>query len=302
MGVQPKDPNAPDNFATPEHVRDYAENTYRTAEGNIVPVPKRNRRGRKSNRKSSHPLRELRLQRGLTLEELSELSKLSPSYLSRLESGSRRLNVDTIERLSTALACEPSELLTAARAAGSWAPQAWMGGPSPYSAPSHAAYPSATPAQSQLPVYGNTPGSPIDFSAPISMITSPPELMGVPGAFALVVCDDRMSPRYHQGDRVLIHPGRPLTPRSTAVVVTKANQAIIGEFIAWHPISEINPQLAAVNDVHPDDDQQVLELKQYQNEDPENLGRRAEDAPLGQVLLLPSQISSVSRVVGMIES
>src|SRR3990167_1491006 len=88
------------------------EGMVKTPEGNLIPVPTRNRRGRKGSRTGSHPLRDIRLSRDMTLEELAEVSGLSPSYLSRLESGSRRLNVDTINRLSDALRCEPSDLLS----------------------------------------------------------------------------------------------------------------------------------------------------------------------------------------------
>ena len=60
---------------------------------------------------SQHPLRDLRLKSSFTLEELAELTEMSPSYLSRLESGTRRLNADILQRLSIALSCNPAELL-----------------------------------------------------------------------------------------------------------------------------------------------------------------------------------------------
>ncbi|MDR1267222.1 MAG: helix-turn-helix transcriptional regulator [Holosporales bacterium] len=56
-------------------------------------------------------LKYLRKRAGLTLEILSELTGISVSYLSRLESGSRRLNTDLIRRLSGAFGCDPAELL-----------------------------------------------------------------------------------------------------------------------------------------------------------------------------------------------
>jgi transcriptional regulator with XRE-family HTH domain len=66
--------------------------------------------GKKKVKFSSH-LKFLRKSTGLTLEGLSELTGISVSYLSRLESGSRRLNTDLISRLSNAFGCDPSELL-----------------------------------------------------------------------------------------------------------------------------------------------------------------------------------------------
>lgn len=56
-------------------------------------------------------LKFLRKKNGYTLETLSKVTNISISYLSRLESGSRRLNTDLIRRLSHAFGCDPSELL-----------------------------------------------------------------------------------------------------------------------------------------------------------------------------------------------
>lgn len=64
-------------------------------------------------------LKYLRKKNGYTLEALSKVTGISISYLSRLESGSRRLNTDLIRRLSHAFGCDPSELLDANEVAGS---------------------------------------------------------------------------------------------------------------------------------------------------------------------------------------
>ncbi|MDR2723889.1 MAG: helix-turn-helix transcriptional regulator [Holosporaceae bacterium] len=71
--------------------------------------------GEKANRKRKDApmthLKYLRKRSGYTLETLSEITSISISYLSRLESGSRRLNTDLIKRLSHAFRCDPAELL-----------------------------------------------------------------------------------------------------------------------------------------------------------------------------------------------
>lgn len=56
-------------------------------------------------------LKYLRKKSGYTLDALSQITSISISYLSRLESGSRRLNTDLIKRLSKAFGCDPAELL-----------------------------------------------------------------------------------------------------------------------------------------------------------------------------------------------
>ena len=56
-------------------------------------------------------LRELRMQHGLTLEEVASRSSIDVSTLSRLESGKRRLALDHLPRLAAALSVSTDELL-----------------------------------------------------------------------------------------------------------------------------------------------------------------------------------------------
>jgi transcriptional regulator with XRE-family HTH domain len=56
-------------------------------------------------------VRRRRLALGLTLEDLSERSGLSPHYLSTLETGRRDPHVSTLLAVAKALRVEPAELL-----------------------------------------------------------------------------------------------------------------------------------------------------------------------------------------------
>lgn len=58
-------------------------------------------------------LRELRRERGLTLEDVATRAQIDVSTLSRLESGKRRLALDHLPRLATALSVTTDELLRA---------------------------------------------------------------------------------------------------------------------------------------------------------------------------------------------
>lgn len=58
-------------------------------------------------------LRELRRERGLTLEDVAARAQIDVSTLSRLESGKRRLALDHLPRLATALSVTTDELLRA---------------------------------------------------------------------------------------------------------------------------------------------------------------------------------------------
>ena len=60
-------------------------------------------------------LRELRQQRGMTLEEVAGQSNIDVSTLSRLESGKRRLALDHLPRLAAALSVSTDELLERSR-------------------------------------------------------------------------------------------------------------------------------------------------------------------------------------------
>jgi transcriptional regulator with XRE-family HTH domain len=58
-------------------------------------------------------LRELRRERGLTLEDVANRAQIDVSTLSRLESGKRRLALDHLPRLASALSVTTDELLRA---------------------------------------------------------------------------------------------------------------------------------------------------------------------------------------------
>src|ERR1700751_3695346 len=56
-------------------------------------------------------LRELRMQHGLTLEDVAARANIDTSTLSRLESGKRRLALDHLPRLAAALSVSTDDLL-----------------------------------------------------------------------------------------------------------------------------------------------------------------------------------------------
>ena len=59
----------------------------------------------------AHNLRSIRLQKGLTQEELAELSGLHRTYVGSVERGERNISIDNMERLAHALQCSLHELL-----------------------------------------------------------------------------------------------------------------------------------------------------------------------------------------------
>ena len=171
-------------------------------------------------KRSKHPLREIRIRSGCTLEQLSQITNMSPSYLSRLESGSRRLNADIIQRLSLALACNPAELLPYNNFTGkSYAP---------------AAGPSASTASVDLPVYTlrgqNAAEALLDSAQTEQWITRPADFMGISNAFACAVNESQWAPRYMNGDRLLIHPTAPLKEGCSIIVIAQDDKTFLGTF------------------------------------------------------------------------
>jgi transcriptional regulator with XRE-family HTH domain len=56
-------------------------------------------------------LKRLRVEAGLSQEELAARAGLHRTYVGSVERGERNISIDNIEKLATALACQPSSLL-----------------------------------------------------------------------------------------------------------------------------------------------------------------------------------------------
>lgn len=64
-------------------------------------------------------VRELRKDKGLTIEDLAEVTGLSVSYVGRLENGERNLSVKNMNLFAAALEVEPQELLAVSKSRSS---------------------------------------------------------------------------------------------------------------------------------------------------------------------------------------
>jgi transcriptional regulator with XRE-family HTH domain len=54
---------------------------------------------------------EVRRAKGMSLEEVAERAGLSPGYVSLMASGGRNISLKNLERLATALDCQPEDLI-----------------------------------------------------------------------------------------------------------------------------------------------------------------------------------------------
>lgn len=100
-----------------------------------------------------------------------------------------------------------------------------------------------------LPVFGSAKGSfsgeAVDSSSPVEWILRPPVLAGVKNAFGVYVVGTSMEPRYHQGEIVLVHPGRPKGRGAYVVVLLTDDTAIVKRLLRqtddfWE-VEQLNP-------------------------------------------------------------
>lgn len=56
-------------------------------------------------------INEIRDERGLSYEDLAELTGLSPSYVSLMARGKRNISLKNLEKLAGALECSPTDLI-----------------------------------------------------------------------------------------------------------------------------------------------------------------------------------------------
>jgi transcriptional regulator with XRE-family HTH domain len=70
----------------------------------------RSRMGKLDRKRFGQRVRQLRLARALTQEQLAQLAGLHPTYVGGIERGERNLGLDNVLKLAKALAVHPSEL------------------------------------------------------------------------------------------------------------------------------------------------------------------------------------------------
>ncbi len=183
-------------------------------------------------------LRTLRKTKGFTLEHLSQLAAISPSYLSRLEAGDRRLNTDLIQKLSSVLHCPPAQLLQG---------EGWQNESGADLSGGNLTYNSS---QKDLPVYKltavqeleNIPRDEVSPSpellylnrdTPIDWTYRPIPLTQVASAFAVYIGSNYFELKYKEGDQILVHPSKPLSKNCSVLAIHQDNSIILGQFEGW---------------------------------------------------------------------
>ena len=257
-----------ENVITPKAVEDSVVKPFPRSH----PVITRNKVLSRKRKRSKHPLRELRIRSGYTLEDLAEVIHMSPSYLSRLESGSRRLNADIMQRLSQALSCSPAELLPHT----TYGTNATFGTPATSSTASNTNYPVDLPVY-ELKGTADNKGK-LETTVTEQWIPRPVDFVGITNAFACIVKNSQWAPRYMDGDRLFLHPSAPLRPLCAVLVTQKNGDTYIGR------LKEMK------NDIH---HASIILENSYANKEEE----RAKTLSIPQ-----SEIASSYRIMGTLES
>lgn len=159
-------------------------------------------------------LKYLRKKSGYTLESLSELTSISISYLSRLESGSRRLNTDLIRRLSHAFKCDPAELLEEKTHESQVISGVEF---------SRRRSPETIIKDRSLPLYSVTKNEEtgelaIRICSPSEWRQCPVELAGRGDVFALYA-GEYLEPYFNSSSTVYLEPATNLAPESTVIIL-----------------------------------------------------------------------------------
>jgi phage repressor protein C with HTH and peptisase S24 domain len=163
-----------------------------------------------------------RRQLGLSQARLAELMGVEQPTVARWERERRGVKIDTLVRLAKALDCDPRDLM------GDDA--------SPPTEGPRGAVPVALPGGRDLPVCGGARGGSdamfLDQGTPIDWVQRPPQLVGVPDAFAVYVVNDSMSPRYEPGDILFMHPTQPPSRGSFVVVELSDQEAYVKQLVS----------------------------------------------------------------------
>lgn len=178
----------------------------------------------------------------MTLEQLGKGAGTERQTIWKLENGGQRMTTVWLSRLAKALDIEPQDLLKP--------PPPQIGPPPALKSDVDMSrrIPTAEGLR-DLPVYGSVKGSfvgeAVDALNPVEWLVRPAILIGVAKGFGVYVVGPSMEPRYHQGEIVLVHPGRPAARGGYVVVMLADDTAILKKLLRqtddFVEVEQLNP-------------------------------------------------------------
>lgn len=200
-------------------------------------------------------LRELRQEKGFTLEMVAEALGLSTSQISRIERGERNPRQIDVEKMM-ALYNEAPRPKAQLREMGKPEVSA------PFQVPEE--------SEQRMPILGVANGGPdgqiVFDNSPIEFVKTPDYLIGVRGAYAVYVQGESMTPRFKPGERLDIHPHKPARRGDDVVVQLYSEteegplEGYVKEYVTrtpttlvlrqFNPVKEIEVDIKRVRAIH----------------------------------------------------
>ncbi len=184
-------------------------------------------------------IREIRKARGVTLEQLAEMTDLSTSYLSRIESGKRGLRLEPRIAIAEALKVEPTDLggelktnVPAGHVTIEGAPAELRRNASAKTdeiIEADIEFPKREDMPKDVPVWGVAAGSNegafiINVGEAIDYVRRPPGLAGKKDVFGIYVQGESMEPKFEAGELLYLDPHRPPRTRDYVVAVRQIDE------------------------------------------------------------------------------
>jgi len=206
-------------------------------------------------------LKEFRDLAGLSMQALAERAGTTASQINKLEKGERRLTLDWMTRLASALGITVGDLLPPREAR----PADTIQSPPPRQ---QEAVPGPTlPARDPrdlIPVRSAARGGDEQemflADGPIDYIARPHSLRHVRDAYAIYMIGESMFPRFRPGQLLHVNPYKPAQAGAGVVVTKTDNAVLIKEFVRrtettlvlqqYNPASELKYPLSEIRDLH----------------------------------------------------
>lgn len=162
---------------------------------------------------------------GRTQSELAQHMGVPAPRISDILNGGRRVQLDELKPLAEFLDLS-TEMVTGhlGNAGSKAAPIVEMQSVRKSALDSSKSFSTLRSRDRDLPIYGAAEGGNgvmILDSDPIEYGERPANLLGVVGAYGVYIVNDSMAPAYEQGDKVHVHPGRPLKPGRDALFIAE---------------------------------------------------------------------------------
>jgi phage repressor protein C with HTH and peptisase S24 domain len=209
----------------------------------------------------SNRLREFRERSGLSMQALADRAGTTASQVNKLEKGERRLTLDWMTRLATALGIETGDLLPAAERPR--AAQTASAGPLRSETAPGPVLPARDP-RDLIPVRSAARGGDEQemflTDGPIDYIARPHSLLHVRDAYSIYMIGDSMTPRFRPGQLLHVNPYKPAQAGAGVVATKTDNVVLIKEFVRrtdtvlflkqYNPPAELKYPLAEIRDLH----------------------------------------------------